>query len=396
MSWQGKPVKAPSSYPALKGKLVKASSFTDGSVKTFFAPGQTEYAPATATYENPTSWRPRGSLLKMPQVVWLSCHFPYSFFDDTSVPPFGEPHTTFRDPLEPDASWDPYFAVWGGASFSGYERTWGNPGGEWDYPGYVENLWTVSEVVDGTGSIPGSMPLWIDGVYQTWWVDDRPFYTARGDLDTVFQSVKSSIESIRPGKTWVYINHWWFTQTPQFETCPHLIAPPTDTPYVGTDFLHMYFGLASYQGPNWSAPPGSYPSPYGLHGTENMNGYSYRITSLCNPEPGTGLLTAMKSQVHDASVLRVRAATDRFAGFRVMLFGTDVPLINWENTSGGWVTGTFSNVTDDHTTFLQQEATDLSSYGYSYEGMGTGISADTIKNKIAAHFGFNPSTGADL
>lgn len=362
----------------------------DGSIKTFFAPGQTEFS--LMEYDNPTAWRPQGSLLKMPQVVWLSCHMPYASADTAFIPPEDDFHTAWRDPLEPDESWLPFYnGVWSGGG-SGFDRGVVSTTYAYITPVPVEYMWAVDRY-DGQGNITGSGPMsvWMDGGYLAdyWVIDDRAYYDARGEFNTVLQSVKSSIESIRPGKTWVYVNHWWFTQVPMFDTCTHMIAPPTDSPYVGTDFLHMYFGAVAYQGTDWGGPG------FGeFDGMTPMYGRPYRITPWFEPEPEQGVVTFMKGMVYDASLARVQAAQDRFAGFRVMLFGHDVPITVY--VGADQVPMPFDGISVAHTAFLQQQGTDLAEYGYSYEGMGTGISVDTIKNKIAAHFGFNPSTGADL
>ena len=65
--------KVPKSH-LLAGKLFDRRKFLDGSAKVYYGPGQGPEV--IANYTAPTDWNPAGSLLQMPQIVWLIVDIP--------------------------------------------------------------------------------------------------------------------------------------------------------------------------------------------------------------------------------------------------------------------------------------------------------------------------------
>lgn len=364
MSLTDKLVRAPANYPDLVGRLVMASSFTGGAIKSYFGPGQLE--DATVNYTNPTAWRSPGSLLKMPQVVWLSAPYPIPTnnanwvegglpnADNQSVSliadPWGGPADWFGSGSTADAF------DWFTPDLGAMESGWGFMDAEVEhYSSFIHNL-TYS------------------------WIDDRVFNTVRDDFKTKFEAVKAAIEAVRPGKTWVTVNPWLWTALGSgvVQGYLHLVAPAASEAYVGTDFLHVYMGASTLQSTDLPEP--------------STTVANFRFTPLIEPSHAFGDMAAAKSAVHDDSVARVQAASNVFARYHVMLFGNDISMLNYDG--GG--SENWSGFGTSTTTYFEQEAVDLASYGVTYEGIGTTMTADQIQSKIAGHFGFDPGTGADL
>jgi hypothetical protein len=338
----------------------RRSAFLDGTIPTYFGPGQRPDAIADP-YHPPTDWPAAGRLLRVPQVVWLSraLRFWHSIVLRTETGIIRVVNESFNFTLS--------------HSFTDY-----------DYPDVAENL----------------------------------------RLGAVFAAVQARIAALRPGRTFVLPIDWFETAYwiahdfvdvggrtygyPVADNFPHLEAPLLPAaPYFGTQFLHVFAGNLYEDRTGVPDPPDPGADPF-------------RVWFDSFGEPGLAGNAALA-----ASTARVRAALSRFAGYRVLLYPTslvaqlpptppppfqpsdadlavpgDYPFFAWSTIS--YPANPLANYAKNLTVFgdsLAAMGWDEGADGPNPVAIGgttTDLTEDALVALIAAHFGFDPDTGADL
>ncbi len=233
-------------FESAKGKLIRVGPFLSGDQHTLFAPRQPHGAAVVDNYTPPTEWPLEGTLLRAPQVVWLTQADLIPLGGDTSFIE-GFTKTSYTRDLaygtdHPDYVPFDLYAFYNTASFRD------------EFLAGDGTLQTgMFSTFDQTGDptfYPMGFHLSVTVHSETTYDDPRPAETAR--LDGVFAAVKSAIESVRAGRTWVEIKKWsnyslspfyYGEAIPCFNTTPVLPARGT---FFGTSFLHI--GLVSAGG----------------------------------------------------------------------------------------------------------------------------------------------------
>jgi hypothetical protein len=182
--------KEPPRVPDLNPKPIKRSTILDGSIKTYYGPRQfttsVSLGNTTLTIGYPKDWPIKGRVLRVPQQVWLS--------------------TLLR---------------FGGAiNFLGRDL-------EYYYRGFFFPVDAFDYVCSDYGP----------------YIFDHPDVAESDRIQTIYSHVKSTIESLRPNRTWVDIIDF----NGQFDQSlfPYLFAPDISEEYFGTNFLHIFAGTAS-------------------------------------------------------------------------------------------------------------------------------------------------------
>lgn len=258
-------------FPGGKHKSFRRSKFLDGTIKAYFAPGQKPNV-ADNDYQNPTDWNKAKSLLRVPQVVWLSCEVP-DHYSDTYTQTFTRnavsiatcngnftyytgnacPQTILGVPTGNTVYPTRTTIINGGASSNGSVTYQISDGDLATYSGgpcneVLEALAPYVTVSSGPASSEINYTTTIDNAYDKLY---RQFH------DTVFPAVKAAIESLRAQKTWVEIleffdengdSTYWGPEDGHTSTYTPLIAPTKYFPgndsedYFGVNFLHIYIG----------------------------------------------------------------------------------------------------------------------------------------------------------
>lgn len=335
--------------------VLRRSDFLHGGKRTFFGPGQAPSSPYT--YRNPTEWMDAGRLIRMPQVVWLTALVNPTFYQGQ----FDE-STHVRKPI---AIADQVQIDYGVADPVEYH--------------YASN----QNLTD----------------YQS--------------FQAKLSSVKSQIDAIRNGRTWVHIVDWltWAGVTdsdPAFQDCSevgdpndfdfryladqpsylHLRSPLSDAEnYLGVDFLHVYAG-------HWARDDGA------------------RQFTTVDVTP------VIETDAYISDKANIVAQADKFRRFALRCYGytqswDQYPLAEHGDDFAGPGGGTFNDfirttnafnsdepvnsngVLSDTCSDLASALTD-SSADIQYAGLLDDVSADEIVQAIAEHFGFDPRTGKDL
>ncbi|MDR3635691.1 MAG: hypothetical protein P4L84_17950, partial [Isosphaeraceae bacterium] len=253
---------------------------------------------------------------------------------------------------------------------------------------------------------------------------------AMTSLAALFDSVKSTIESLRPGVTFVTVVRWWESLSipggigiwPQFTSAFQVIplfCPSTAGPYLGTNFLHIYAGY--YQEDLLSGDPSD------LANASITRNFGVPATEFMNPDPsysGSGAILEMDNEIHEdnvtAAVLAdvagtayqnslatVTANAGSFAQFGVVFLSPDL----FTGPLGPPTTFPADGFSDQDQYYDQQchygsqlftaaivshmEA-DFAEYGFVNGGGISAVTADGLVQRIAEYFGFDPETGLDL
>lgn len=427
------------------GMCFRRSHFLDGTLNTYFGPGQNPDVvtlpgpPFASEYYPPNDWRPAGGILTPPQVVWLSLaqvqpEVP-TFFTVTPKYAILQWTSTGSSGLYP-VTWkwtDGFQVVITGvpaidnAVNNGPPDSWGNrvgifTGGGPPPPG-VLNGTTASIFPQLLINTPVTTPT------------PNPCAPDYAALFAAFTSAATTINQLRAGKTWVQI-YDWTTADPTFQsfqangftgdvgptamipfTAPwrtDLLAPtPEELPFFGTDFLHIHTGAwAAGQFPPTltalEAPRGVFDPSNLAFGEANVkSSYSsfvrfsvqlYSVPPLTLnyapfvPVPST---SAPSGASPGQTLLPTTLLPPGTSSANFLPFAQFLPLFNSAQMAAqasmvavtpGWQNNI--QVTQ------QQIATDLADFGYTYSGPESNIS--DVVALIANHFGFDPDTGKDL
>jgi hypothetical protein len=258
---------------------MRRSHFLDSTIETFYGPGQPPDSGAqpgaddtgaavTKVYQPPLDWPGAGRLLRVPQVVFLSPRAEWSPLGQSMSQTF-----YFTDTVVYSSSSVAY------TNCSGVSTVAINPKFDEAYRKLSqEGVWTIGVDTPDVGV----------NEYQR--------------LYDVFAAVKTTIEGLRPGRTWVDLIEWdrfeedGDHETQHFgmnDTIDFLLAPPLDEPpYLGTRFLHIYAG-----------------SPWGFVGT-----YKQELTS------SAGAIPPEYDTAYTSSSNRVMAAYGAFAAYAAWVY----------------------------------------------------------------------------
>jgi hypothetical protein len=338
----------------------RRSAFLDGTVACFFGPGQSPDAVIAGPFDavrRPTDWPAAGTLLRMPQVVWLS------------------------------AVVNPVF--------------------------YQSEFFGTAPAEDLRIDYPPEPPDFFP--FHT--VPNRHLIDFRAWQATLLE-VKATLDALRPGRTWAHVVDWssWLpdpgdADTPPFrpfagvggsdafafrylpgdETFLHLKAPHAGTgPFLGTDFLHLYAG-------HFAADNGS-------------SRQFTRFFATSWPVSTDEYLASRANLVANAARFRRFAAhaygyTQTWEQYPPSPVGDDFASPDGEGTFNDFITRTnFDHGQDplDSNDTLVATCEDLAAAlegttaDVQYRGLWDGVTADDVVAAIADHFGFDPDTGADL
>ncbi len=344
-------------FPSANGLLLKRSRFLDGTLKTYFAPGQRPYMvgrfnpPSADVYKKPTKWPAAGRLIRAPQVVWLEIRIGAAGSAAVMADPFVHQWLVTAEPFD--------FLAW---------ETQPNPG-------RTEHL----------------------------------------RLAPIFAAAKAAIEAIRPDRTWVEVvdwneefnvrtDHYFGVDSPFTTTWVSLLdglfeegtstgagfitSPAFTGGYLGTDFFSIYCGDAFIQ-------------------DRYMNDEIHPV----DPQfliGGSAAPTNLPANPYwAASYPQLKAQIDKFYGYSSRLYH---PPFGYH----AWLQKDFlpdppddeSNITNATLDVWTKTAENFDAAAsialvdkidITHPGQSTLIvnSADVV-NLVAAHFGFNPQTGKDL
>lgn len=344
--------------PSTNANVFRRSDFLHGHKRTFFGPGQAPSSPYT--YRNPAEWLDAGRLIRMPQVVWL---------------------TALVNPLFYQAQFD--------------ETT------------HVRGPFAIADQVQ--------IDYGVADPVEYHYVPNQNL-TDYQSFQTKLDAVKSQLEAIRSGRTWVHIADWftWAGVTdsdPAFQDCSevgdpndfdfryiadqpsylHLRSPlSSDTqPYLGVDFLHIYAG-------HWARD----------------NGFAREFTTVdVTPVTETDAYLSDKANIVANAqkfrrfALRCYGYTQTWDQYPLAEHGDDFASPGGSGTFNDFINQTNAFNSDDPVNsngVLSDTCSDLasalsdSSADVQYAGLWDDVSADEIVQAIADHFGFDPSTGKDL
>lgn len=328
-------------------------------------------------YAPPGDWPAAGTLLRMPQVVWLS-----------SVPN--------KD---------------------------------------TQNIYHASGTLHPYGGAGGSCP------YEIFYSIQAVSATRYSGISGILSEVQGILENLRGGRTWIEIPNWGFhpsdpdpnspatsdNQPNNFmgNTYPIMRAPSqlplpgenTALDWFGTDFLHCYFGYLKYDsfqpeplsllrlqydGTNAPITSDAYVnSALNLRrGIPRFRRYSARAWSTANlpvPTFRIGNNTVLNNPYYphySGSCSRPGGGFDPPGTWDDLAISTSsAALSDLLNTPG-------SSLDSDriHGTSMANLVDDLAGQGYDFQvagDLGT-LTADSLVQVIADHFHFDPSTGKDL
>jgi hypothetical protein len=263
-------------YEGESGRLFSRAHFLDGTLKTYYGPGQPPDAGEPGNYENPTSWRPAGSVLSPPQVVWLYLSRPTSSFAVHVIQPvfFGITHAETLNLFQVSSGM--YYAdgtvVLGYSAASSHLSALGIPDdwsfslGAWvDLP-HEDSGNSAFYYLSGTGTIDQYWPdigfgLGTGQHYVAEPAGGYPYVEEYDRLKAIYEDVIAKLESLRPGRTfaqlvepWAYVqvhdptsglDGWgwsanYFHDEPG-EYWPYM-NPADQSTYYGTDFLLVLCG----------------------------------------------------------------------------------------------------------------------------------------------------------
>lgn len=386
-------------FPGASGALLGRGVFLDGHKKCYFMSGQAPDGMSDgAGYRNPLDWPKAGTLLRVPQMVWLSAAFidadpnhsqqPYSSSWDTSA------SLIYVCNNVPNPSWITY--SWTDGHTEVYNGSTMTPGDGAYVVDHGGGSFSINLEKQPPTSSDTTTPNWSDLEYQR--------------LMPIFQAAHDTILELRPNRTWVDIVDWDdFNNWPNLTLPPnpdgtidignrygHMIAPDPSEEFLGTRFLHLYCGGLVDAGPGVFDSPslettsdstytackaqivGSFP----LFADYSVRLYSVGALGQQTPMPAAPSIPVPGAPCADPSEDRSGTIIAENA-FRV----TSVDSFNAKIQAYG----------TDFDAYYKLVASDLEPYGYTYNGDSSLITgSDQIVELIAAYFGFDPITGADL
>ena len=405
-------------FAGASGRLFKRSDFLDGTLKAYFGPGQApvgtnDLGTADAGgYRSPTDWNKEKTLLRAPQQVWLSST---SMANMLCLVGRSGGYYFLAPPLLPQT-------------------------GNWVTNTSQNLYWANGEVSSSyqyfTGS-PAPAPFTI--VQNSGYSGGDP----EGDrVASVYSDVKSQIESLRKGKTWVdvvrYPKGGILTHYNAYPTTnlggryASLVAPDPTENFFGTDFLHVFcgghttgknpFGASVISSGNFTGPVPPYLGPAYLTESSIAGSgpeyFPYLIPNEYYPSISS-LSTNADNITSDSGYLKCRAQVvgsyPKFAGYSVYLYSVNyVPSPYLVGTSFDleeipygpqfdpfYYLGYLGFAQVDQTVpslpiDLAAIAKDLAAYGYHYGGASEQLTSGNIVKLIADHYHFDPVTGKDL
>lgn len=348
------------------GKLFRRSSFLEGRIKTYFAPGQRPYmigtldprnnsgvwsvgTPATDDdYTNPTDWPQVGNLLRPPQVVWLEIRIGAAGSESFMQDPF------------------------------------------------------VHE--------------WLDTAVNNLKWETQANYGRREHLRLapIFAAVKARIEAIRPHVTFVEVADWCAETNVQ--TQPYDVAgSPTVTTW--TSLLDNQFEVGQSTGAGFIQAPAFSGSFFGVDflsifcGDALINGiYMNRQFGTSDPNfpigGSCGATDLASNPFWAAAYGRLKIALPKFHRYSSRLYHPPSSYRLWEqkdippdppDDDSNIVNGALAVWLQSGPNFDQAASIAAADkIDITHPGDSTIITADYLVNLIAAHYGFDPSTGRDL
>jgi hypothetical protein len=209
-------------------------------------------------------------------------------------------------------------------------------------------------------------------------------------------SLVTTINTLRPGRTWASRVNWISvpsaeepasdgadSNAPNFSygnRYLHMLPIPANSSFFGTNYLSIWVGTIS-----WDVKSSPSPPDYATR----LIGYSYTYFSggIWNQVHILNDTVVGGTPNYQANCRPcVTTNYSKFAKFATWLYGMN---IDWAVGSGVQMP-LWSNQA------LFDTADDLAGYGFEYKGDNSLISAASLLPLIAAHFGFNPTTGHDL
>jgi hypothetical protein len=235
-------------------------------------------------------------------------------------------------------------------------------------------------------------------------------------LNAAFESAKATIEGLRPNRTWVEINLWQRTFTSSLDgntkqwddlyedtqVLP-ILAPPSEAePYFGLNYLHLYAGNYVFDNTFVSGGDTLATRNEWWHVSYNPPGDTFSEENLADQ-----IADLEAGAEFAAGIARLQAAYPNFVGYRTRLYAPDLTefIPNDPEDPFMWNGQPLSvdSVTSDAIAnekiaqaLLASLAGSLGDQGVTYHGDTSGLDAGSIVSLIAAHFGFDPSTGRDL
>lgn len=238
------------SLPASAGSIISRGDFLSGKIQAWACPGQ-DLAPFDDdnNYVPPNDWLPAGSLLRPPQMVWLSIRTPDQFNPTFNFTQANTPLLMIQ--MLPDVErWSATQCVAQGNNY--LTLTDSLTYKYWSDGSYLltyipdEANYTSDDPCNGTeiGVDPADYTTQTGSQGATdfgWYSDSVPNdYKAIYDnfTNNVFPEVKTAIETLRKGRTWCTITNF----------ANPLIAPPVDQTanFFGPNFLHIFIGGPYY------------------------------------------------------------------------------------------------------------------------------------------------------
>lgn len=328
--------------------------YLDGTIKSYYAPGHRPNM-YWGGYTNPTDWPNAGTLLRVPQVVWLQARMAKARQING---------TSFAN------TWKVYHPTEEGEA-----------------------------VVFFLGGDPNKPYSFDSGPFTQ--TQDNLYRTETDRLVALFGQVKSEIEGIRAGRTWIEVIDWndWRTGgevendfnygTDGFSI---LDIPPLTldgdevaTPFFGTNFLNIYCGDI-------------------LQGHNSFYDY-FTQSDLVTPIPLNEYIEWQRnyptliaaSRLHPAYSIRLYHPKSVFGHW--IIEDVSLPLVAVDETGSLHARDDAFNGYPGRTSAAMDEACSLAAgddLDMTHPGDTSSITATSLKTLIADHFGFNSDTGKDL
>lgn len=251
-----------------KSNLIKLSDFLKNKHELYFAKGQTpDGMKDQAGYQKPTKLNKTSSLLKVPQMVWLSAAFfsadltenpTYFYYTGTQL--YNSAHGTPEDS-------DPTWVGWWSDGVIKTAPTGGVGPDDGDTPTPEGGVY-IQVYANFLGStvlpiIPFLVQFNLGPINAQIQTVPNLDYNESLRLLTVFQNVKTTIEKLRPGLTFVDVVDWYrgtvngqpgsgtIDNNPNFPSTggsftvafyPWMVSPDPTEKFFGTNFMHVFAG----------------------------------------------------------------------------------------------------------------------------------------------------------
>lgn len=391
--------------------IITTPPMLGGEIPVYWAPQEKDNPPLNT----PTDWIPDNSPLVPVQYVWISINFEWPYWNQSYTYPnfllYGRFSNYLSGPPDVHSEYNQFYNIWGG--FHSWFGT--------DPPGVPP--WPPD---------PEPAPHWEFNY-------NLPGYADRSALVSYCRSVgdvvKSRIEAIRPGRTWVNWMPRQYVSGPDFPTGPQPAPYPYDpaagyddygdpfpltSVYHGTNFLNIYLGNVSDY---WLDPPTTAALVTDAVGTggnpPNFANYAIKIYgqdfskySIPRPPAWTDInLTALRDPVPPNPIYRTEwnpspspdgtyYTTHQYYGltdYWYMLPDYDY----YTNQSYRARVNSINSQIDDLIAewgITQTIVNRVSALGVdiSVAGEQSDFNADNVVQLIANHYGFDKDTGKDL